>query len=40
MMDGAVKFLSENINYNDNPAVNSPFEYLLNKDDGETVAVP
>ena len=37
MADGAVRFLSENIDHNNNGNVNSIFEYLLAIDDGNVV---
>lgn len=36
-MDASIHFLSETIEYNNNPAVNSTLEYLLNKSDGQVV---
>jgi len=37
MGDGAVRFISENINHNTNDAVNSTFEYLIGRNDGNVV---
>lgn len=37
MGDGSVRFISENINHNTNSAINSTFEYLIGRDDGNTV---
>lgn len=37
MGDGAVRFISENIDHNTNPAVNSTLEYLMAIQDGNTI---
>ena len=37
LCDGAVRFISENINHVPDDAVNSLFEYLVNREDGEVV---
>jgi len=37
MCDGAVRFISENINHNTDAAINSTFEYLIGRNDGNVV---